>query len=43
MTTLIVTSDKTVTADFSPVEPDWWQVLRTLYDKVLVMFRQLGN
>jgi len=43
MTTLIVTSDKTVTADFSQVEPDWWQVLRTLYDKALVMLRQLGN
>jgi len=43
MTTLIVTSGKTVTADFSPVEPDWLQVLRTLYDKVLVMLRQLGN
>ncbi len=43
ITTLIVTSDKTVTADFSRVEPDWLQVLRTLYDEVLVMFRQLGN
>ena len=43
MTTLIVTSDKTVTADFSLVEPDWWRVLRTLYDKVLAMLRQLGN
>ena len=43
ITTLIVTSDQTVTADFSRVEADWLQVLRTLYDEVLVMFKQLGN
>jgi uncharacterized repeat protein (TIGR02543 family) len=43
MTTLTVTSDTTVTADFSRVEPDWWQVLRTLYDEVLAILRSLGN
>ena len=43
MTTLIVTSDKTITADFSWVGPGWWRVLRTLYDRVLAMLRPLGN
>ena len=43
MTTIIVSSDKTVTANFSQVEPGWWQALRTLYDKVLAKLRLLGN
>ncbi|MDD4986154.1 MAG: hypothetical protein PHQ43_10275, partial [Dehalococcoidales bacterium] len=43
VTTVTVSSDKAVTANFSQVEPSWWKALHTIYDKVLAMFRSLGD
>jgi len=43
VTTVTVSSNKTVTAHFSQAEPSWWKALHTVYDKVLAMFRSLGN
>ncbi|MDD5590837.1 MAG: InlB B-repeat-containing protein [Dehalococcoidales bacterium] len=42
VTTVTVSSDKTVTANFSQAEPSWWKALHTVYDRVLAMFRSLG-
>ena len=42
VTTVIVNSDETITANFSQVEPAWWQALRNIFGKVLAKFRSLS-
>ncbi|MDD5509753.1 MAG: InlB B-repeat-containing protein [Dehalococcoidales bacterium] len=43
VTIVTVSSDKTVTANFSQAEPSWWRALHTIYDKAMAMFRSLGD
>jgi uncharacterized repeat protein (TIGR02543 family) len=40
-TTIVIDSDKTVTANFSKIE--WWHVLRIIYGELMAMFMSLGN